>query len=63
MPPRRLGEFNTTWSEKYPAVVRLWENARTEFAPFLDYGPRSEARGDVVAGPVHRLLVEQASGR
>ena len=35
----RLGEFNSAWGEKYPAVTRLWENAWTEFAPFLDYSP------------------------
>lgn len=25
------------WSGKYPALVRLWRNAWTEFIPFLDY--------------------------
>ena len=24
-------------STQYPAVVRLWENARSEFVAFLDY--------------------------
>ncbi len=35
----RFGEFTETWGEKYPAIVRLWENAWTEFSPFLDYSP------------------------
>jgi putative transposase len=25
------------WGERYPAVVRLWDNAWEEFIPFLDY--------------------------
>ncbi len=25
------------WGQRYPAVVRLWDNAWTEFIPFLDY--------------------------
>jgi transposase-like protein len=25
------------WGERYPAVVRLWDNAWSEFIPFLDY--------------------------
>jgi putative transposase len=25
------------WGERYPAVVRLWDNAWDEFIPFLDY--------------------------
>jgi putative transposase len=27
-----------TWGKRYPAIVRLWDNAWTEFIPFLDYG-------------------------
>src|SRR5690606_11074187 len=30
-------EFATKWGPKYPAIVRLWENAWREFVPFLDY--------------------------
>lgn len=26
------------WGARYPAVVRLWDNAWEEFIPFLDYG-------------------------
>jgi transposase-like protein len=35
----RFVEFTEIWGDKYPAIVRLWENAWTEFAPFLDYSP------------------------
>jgi putative transposase len=35
----RFGEFTTARGQTYPAVVRLWENAWSEFAPFLDYSP------------------------
>ena len=30
-------ELAGKWSGRYPAVVRLWENAWEEFIPFLDY--------------------------
>ena len=26
-----------TWGHRYPAIVRLWDNAWNEFIPFLDY--------------------------
>ncbi|MDT0264580.1 IS256 family transposase, partial [Jatrophihabitans lederbergiae] len=26
------------WGPRYPAVIRLWDNAWAEFIPFLDYG-------------------------
>lgn len=35
----RFSEFTEVWGEKYPAIIRLWENSWTEFAPFLDYSP------------------------
>jgi putative transposase len=35
---RRL-EFAETWGTKYPAIVRLWENAWAEFVPFLQFAP------------------------
>ena len=35
----RFGEFAEKWCEKYPAIRTLWENAWTEFVPFLDYPP------------------------
>ena len=30
-------ELAAKWKDKYPAVIRLWDNARAEFIPFLDY--------------------------
>src|SRR3954469_10422274 len=30
-------EFTETWGRRYPAIVRLWDNAWAEFIPFLDY--------------------------
>jgi putative transposase len=30
-------ELAETWGQRYPAVVRLWDNAWAEFIPFLDY--------------------------
>jgi transposase-like protein len=35
----RFVEFTEAWGEKYPAIIRLWENAWVEFVPFLDYAP------------------------
>ena len=26
------------WGQRYPAVIRLWDNGWAEFIPFLDYG-------------------------
>jgi putative transposase len=33
----RFLEFCETWGERYPAIVRLWENAWAEFVPFLSF--------------------------
>jgi transposase-like protein len=30
-------ELAEKWGQRYPAVVRLWDNAWAEFIPFLDY--------------------------
>jgi transposase-like protein len=35
----RLTEFAGAWEAKYPAIVRLWENAWAEFVPFLSFDP------------------------
>jgi transposase-like protein len=35
----RFLEFAETWGSKYPAIVRLWENAWAEFVPFLAFSP------------------------
>ena len=33
----RFLEFVETWGKKYPAIVKLWENAWSEFVPFLAF--------------------------
>jgi len=33
----RFLEFQEQWGAKYPAIVRLWENAWAEFVPFLGF--------------------------
>ncbi|MCX4571878.1 IS256 family transposase [Streptomyces sp. NBC_01571] len=33
----RLAEFADAWGRKYPAIVKLWENAWEEFTPFLRF--------------------------
>ncbi|MCV7364739.1 IS256 family transposase [Mycolicibacterium neworleansense] len=30
-------DLTEKWGQRYPAVIRLWDNAWTEFIPFLDY--------------------------
>jgi putative transposase len=33
----RFAEFSGTWENRYPAIIRLWENAWPEFVPFLAF--------------------------
>jgi putative transposase len=33
----RFEEFTETWGQQYPAIIRLWRAAWSEFVPFLDY--------------------------
>ncbi len=33
----RFLDFQEEWGAKYPAIVRLWENAWAEFTPFLRF--------------------------
>ena len=33
----RFAEFADTWGARYPAILTLWQNAWSEFVPFLDY--------------------------
>ena len=33
----RLGEFFGVWAERYLAIRTLWDNAWSNFVPFLDY--------------------------
>jgi putative transposase len=35
----RFLEFAEAWGERYPAIVRLWENSWAEFVPFLQFDP------------------------
>ncbi|WP_390828808.1 IS256 family transposase [Lentzea alba] len=35
----RFGEFAEAWGGRYPAIVRLWDNAWAEFVPFLAFDP------------------------
>jgi len=39
--------------QRYPAVVRLWDNAWAEFVPFLDY--------DVEIRTVHEVAVQHST--
>jgi putative transposase len=32
-----LDELAERWGQRYPAIIRLWQNAWEEFIPFLDY--------------------------
>jgi transposase-like protein len=36
-PRAALDELAERWGQRYGAIIRLWENAWTEFIPFLDY--------------------------
>ena len=33
----RFAEFSGKWEKRYPAIIRLWENAWAEFVPFLRF--------------------------
>ena len=33
----RFTEFTEKWGAQYPTIIQLWENAWSEFVPFLDY--------------------------
>ncbi|WP_410575765.1 IS256 family transposase [Amycolatopsis sp. cmx-4-61] len=35
----RFAEFAQDWGARYPAIVRLWDNAWAEFVPFLAFDP------------------------
>jgi putative transposase len=48
----RFVEFSTKWGRRYPAITRLWENAWSEFVPFLDWSMVSLG----VLGPVTHVM-------
>lgn len=31
-------ELVAQWRQRYPAIIRLWDNAWDTFIPFVDYG-------------------------
>jgi putative transposase len=33
----RFADFSGKWEKRYPAIIRLWENAWAEFVPFLQF--------------------------
>ncbi|CAM3271698.1 IS256 family transposase [Williamsia muralis] len=33
----RFAEFTQKWGQQYPAIIKMWDNAWSEFVPFLDY--------------------------
>jgi putative transposase len=35
----RFDEFTERWGQRYPAIIKLWNNAWAEFVPFLAYDP------------------------
>jgi transposase-like protein len=66
----RFIEFTETWGARYPAIVRLWENAWAEFVPFLNFD--TEIRKVVCStdeivnpgfSPPSRSVVPQARSR
>ena len=40
----RFAEFSGKWEKRYPAIIRLWENAWAEFVPFLRLRPGNPDR-------------------
>ena len=38
----RFAEFSGKWEKRYPAIIRLWENAWAEFVPFLAVRPGNQ---------------------
>ena len=43
----RFLEFSEVWGKRYPAIVRLWENAWAEFVPFLAFDPEPGSTGRI----------------
>ncbi len=36
--------FSEKWEQRYPAIIKLWENAWAEFVPLLAFEPGSPSR-------------------
>ena len=47
-----FAEFSGKWETRYPAIIKLWENAWAEFVPFLQFDKeiRPSADTDRVRG-------------
>jgi transposase-like protein len=65
--------FTETWEKRYPAIIRLWENAWPEFVPFLRFDTeirtvvcttnhRVDQRPDPARGERARSLPDRAGG-
>ncbi len=39
----RLADFAGVWEARYPAIIKMWENAWAEFVPFLNFHPEVRA--------------------
>jgi transposase-like protein len=52
----RFDEFTGKWGSRYPAIIRLWQNAWAEFIPFLDYGARRRIRAGITGGAVESIF-------
>jgi hypothetical protein len=46
----RFAEFSGKWEKRYPAIIRLWENAWAEFVPFLGKHSSLKERAGVKRG-------------
>ncbi|OLM28586.1 Mobile element protein [Pseudonocardia sp. Ae717_Ps2] len=44
----RIAEFTERWGGQYPAIIALWQNAWSEFVPFLDYVRRGDPQGHLL---------------
>jgi putative transposase len=55
--------FTETWEQRYPAIIKLWENAWPEFVPFLRFGACCTIVVDVdlvrVVGAARALAVSE----
>jgi transposase-like protein len=59
----RFVEFTDKWGAQYPAIIRLWENAWSEFVPFLDYGGCRKISSERGFGwPAGRSVSDRLSG-
>src|SRR4051812_4694873 len=60
-----LDELTENWGARYPAMIRLWENAWTEFIPFLDYDLEIRiviCPTDEIVKPLLRVRLREHSG-